>query len=235
MRSLWRAGPRFRQIGCDAEGIQLRILAHYMDDVDFTTALVSGKSEDGTDVHSLNWRKLNGNSNVCKDRTTAKTFIYSYLLGASATKTATIFGCSVADATTARDRFVNGFPGLGAIKNELIPQDVERGYFVGLDGRPVMCDSAHHMLAGYLQNGETVVMKLAMWNIRQQLIKEKVPFWQMAYVHDEMQYRTIDDEDVANYIGQVASNHIKLAGEQLNLKCPLSGSYKIGYNWKDCH
>lgn len=57
----------------------------------------------------------------------------------------------------------------------------------------------------------------------------------MAYVHDEMQYRTIDDEDVANYIGQVASNHIKLAGEQLNLKCPLSGSYKIGYNWKDCH
>ena len=208
-----------------------------MDDKEFTTALVSGKSEDGTDVHTLNWRKLNGSlyDYPCKDRTTAKTFIYSYILGASNSKTAQIFGCSNQEAAECRDRFVNAFPGLKSIREELIPLDVERGYFLGLDGRPVMCDSAHHMLAGYLQNGETVVMKLANWEWRRRLLKEHIPFWQMAYVHDEWQTRTIDDEAVANYIGQLQADSIKWAGEELGLKCPLAGSFKIGYNWKDCH
>ena len=236
MRSLWRAGDGFRQIGCDAEGIQLRILAHYMDDAEFTTALVSGNSSDGTDVHTLNWRKLNGNAvPICKDRTTAKTFIYSYLLGASADKTAQIFNCTRAEAVTARDRFVSSFPGLQHIREDLIPSDVERGYFDGLDGRPVMCDSAHHMLAGYLQNGETVVMKLANWKWREDLKKYNV--LQMAYVHDEWQSRLRDGlpEDVYEHVGKTMADSIRWAGEELGLKCPLSGSYKIGYNWKDCH
>jgi DNA polymerase-1 len=240
MRELWMAGRGYRQIGCDAEGIQLRILAHYMGDEDFTTALVSGRSEDGTDVHSLNLRKLNGSETgtfPCKDRTTAKTFIYSYLLGASAGKTASIFGCSVREAGEARDKFVNGFPGLKKIREEDIPRDVRLGYFTGLDGRPVMCNSAHHMLAGYLQNGETVVMKMANWKWRGDLIKEDIYFKQMAYVHDEWQTRVLDGlpEDVYQHIGLLQADSIRWAGEELGLKCPLAGSFKVGYNWKDCH
>lgn len=239
MRELWCAGQGHRQIGCDAEGIQLRILAHYMDDAEFTTALVAGRSEDGTDVHTLNLRKLNGNAGnfPCKDRTTAKTFIYSYLLGASASKTAAIFQCTTAEANSARDKFVDGFPGLKAIREKLIPLDVKRGYFTGLDGRPVMCDSAHHMLAGYLQNGETVVMKLANWKWRSDLLAEDLYFRQMAYVHDEWQTRVLDGlpDDVYQHIGKVQADSIRWAGEELGLKCPLAGSFKIGFNWKDCH
>lgn len=232
MRSLWQAGPGHRQVGCDAEGIQLRILAHLMDDSEFTKALVSGRSEDGTDVHTLNWRIL---GDVCKDRTTAKTFIYSYLLGAGAGKTASIFGCSIQEATKARSKFVEAFPGLQRLREEIIPEDAKRGYFIGIDGRPVMCDNAHLMLAGYLQNGEAIIMKEANWQWRSRLLKEKIPFWQMGWVHDEWQTRTIDDEDVANYIGQIQAEEIKRAGETFDLKCELAGSYKIGYNWKDCH
>lgn len=232
MRSLWRSGNGYRQVGCDAEGIQLRILAHYMDDPEFTTALVSGRSDDGTDVHTLNWKKL---GSACKDRTTAKTFIYSYLLGAGVGKTAQIFSCSEAEAREAREKFVNGFPGLRYIKEELIPADARRGWFEGLDGRPVMCDSEHLMLAGYLQNGESIVMKYANWLWRQQLRKEKIPFWQMNYVHDEWQTRTIDDEDIAKYIGQVQAQSIVQAGIDLGVKCPLAGKSIIGYNWADCH
>lgn len=232
MRTLWNAGVGFRQVGCDAEGIQLRILAHYMRDSEFTAALVSGRSEDGTDVHTLNWKKL---GSACKDRTTAKTFIYSYLLGAGVGKTAQIFSCTEEEAREAREKFVNGFPGLRYIKEELIPSDAHRGWFEGLDGRPVMCDSEHLMLAGYLQNGESIVMKYANWLWRQQLRKEKIPFWQMNYVHDEWQTRTIDDENVATYIGQVQAQSIVQAGIDLGVKCPLAGKSIIGYNWKDCH
>lgn len=239
MRELWNAGRGHKQIGCDAEGIQLRILAHYMDDEEFTTALVSGRSEDGTDVHTLNLRKLNGEEGdfPCKDRTTAKTFIYSYILGASESKTAQIFSCKITEARAARNKFVAAFPGLQNIRETLIPTDVARGYFTGLDGRPVMCDSAHHMLAGYLQNGETVVMKLANWKWRSDLIKEGIYFRQMAYVHDEWQTRVLDGlpDDVYEHIGMVQADSIRWAGEELGLKCPLAGSYKIGHNWKDCH
>lgn len=237
MRSLWRAGRGFRQIGCDAEGIQLRILAHYMDDAEFTQALVSGRSEDGTDVHTLNWRKLNGNGNICKDRTTAKTFIYSYLLGAGVGKTAQIFSCSEAEAREARDRFQNSFPGLGRLKNELIPYDAQRGWFEGLDGRPVMCDSEHLMLAGYLQNGESIVMKHANWKWRDDLKRDKLQVYQMAYVHDEWQVRFPDKypEDVQIHIGKTMADAITWAGIDLGVKCPLAGSFKIGNNWKDCH
>ena len=38
-------------VGVDADPIQLRILAHYMDDVRFTEALVKGRKKDGTDPH----------------------------------------------------------------------------------------------------------------------------------------------------------------------------------------
>lgn len=237
MRTLWQAGKGYRQVGCDAEGIQLRVLAHYMESTEFTEALVRGRSEDGTDVHTLNWRKLNGGDGdyPCRNRKTAKTFIYSYLLGAGVAKTAQIFGCSPTEATTARNRFVSSFPGLQRIKEELIPSDAHRGYFIGLDGRPVICDNEHLMLAGYLQNAETVVMKLANWHWWEILRKEKIPFWQMAYVHDEWQTRTIDNEDVANYVGKVQADSIVWAGEELGMKCPLAGKYVIGYNWKGCH
>lgn len=237
MRSLWRAGQGYRQIGCDAEGIQLRILAHYMDDEQFTRALVSGRSEDGTDVHTLNWKKLNGNTEVCKDRTTAKTFIYSYLLGAGVGKTAQIFSCTEGEAREARDRFQNSFPGLGRIKNELIPSDARRGWFEGLDGRPVMCDSEHLMLAGYLQNGESIVMKHANWKWRNDLKRDKLQVYQMAYVHDEWQVRFQDKypEDVQIHIGKTMADAITWAGIDLGVKCPLAGSFKIGKDWADCH
>ena len=41
-------GEYQRQIagGWDADGIQLRVLAHYMNDKEFTEALVNGRKED---------------------------------------------------------------------------------------------------------------------------------------------------------------------------------------------
>lgn len=73
MRKLWKVEDEENEwlVGCDAEGIQLRILAHYINDPVFTEALVSGSKDDGTDAHSLNQRKL---GSVCRSRDNAKTF-----------------------------------------------------------------------------------------------------------------------------------------------------------------
>ena len=232
-RSLWNVPKGRRLVGVDAEGIQLRVLAHYMNDEKFTEGLVNGDKSKGTDIHSLN-RILLG-TDVCLSRDVAKTFIYSWILGAGEGKTATVLGCSVPRAKVARESFLGGYPGLKSLKEHKIPSDASRGYFEGLDGRYVACKSEHLMLAGYLQNGEAVILKTANILWRDQLRKERIPFWQVGFIHDEWQTETLDDDDLANYIADVQIQSIVKAGEMLELKCPLAGSKNIGYNWNETH
>jgi DNA polymerase-1 len=232
MRSVWIAPPGRRLVGIDADGIQLRVLAHYMDDKRFTDALVNGKSEDGTDAHSLNQRAL---GDVCKNRDLAKTFIYSWLLGAGAPKTASILNCTLGEAKQARDRFVAAYPGLEELRKVTIPADAQRGFFVGFDNRIVLCDSDHLMLSGYLQNGEAVVMKKAMSIWIPQLEKDDIDFKLVDFVHDEWVIECPDDDEICQLVLTTAATSIRLAGEALKLKCPMKGNGRIGLNWADIH
>lgn len=68
-------------VGADASGIQLRALAHYMNDPAYTKALLEA------DIHEVN-REAAG----IDTRSKAKTFIYAFLLGAGDYKTGTIVG-----------------------------------------------------------------------------------------------------------------------------------------------
>lgn len=233
-RSMWRAAPGTCLVDVDAEGIQLRILAHYMGDERFTEALVNGSSKDGTDVHTLNQRALGP---VCGSRAIAKTFIYSWLLGAGPGKTASILGCSLSEAKEARDQFLEFYPGLQRVREEIIPRDASRGYFVGIDGRRVRCNSEHLMLSGYLQNGETVLMKKALdiWYKRalDAGLDPKVDFKLVDFVHDEFVVEAM--EGVAQEIMGYMTESIYLAGEFFNLRCPHQGNGHIGYNWAEVH
>lgn len=243
MRGLWTAGKDRLLIGVDADGIQLRIFAHYCRDERLVEAILRGDKKLKTDIHSLNQSAL---GEVCKSRDDAKTYIYAFLLGAGDAKLAAVLGCTLAEAKEARRKFLEFYPGLKALKSDVIPSDAERGYFEGFDGRLVLCDSEHHMLAGYLQNGEKVIMakaKQIWWN---KLTREKVPFWLVNWVHDEWQTETINDMDVALYISQVQAEAIHEVGELYNLYCPLAGSAltegpdgimipSIGKSWLNTH
>lgn len=238
LRTYWGAAPGSYLVGVDAEGIQLRVLAHYINDPRFTHAVISGTKEEGTDPHSLNKIAL---GSPCKSRAHAKTFIYAWLLGAGIGKVSQILECSHAEAKKANDDFITFYPGLRALKSNLIPRDAARGYFEGFDGRYVSIvgddqgSREHFCLAGYLQNGETIVMKRAkqLWYPR--LVREKVPFELVNFVHDEWQTQVNADKAVAEYVSQVQKDAIREAGELLNLLCPMSGSSDIGHTWKDTH
>jgi DNA polymerase-1 len=239
MRSLWRVPEDRLLVGVDADGIQLRILAHYMNDPAFTQALISGVKEDGTDAHSMNQKAL---GQICKSRDDAKTFIYAWLLGAGVGKVSQILGCSTQEAREACEQFLSFYPGLKYLKDTQIPMDADRGYFKGLDGRLVKCNNEHLVLAGYLQNGESVVMKKANILWRNKLISERVPFWQVNFVHDEWQTETVNDINIAKYIADTQADSIRQVGELLNLRCPLAGStlnshkkLAIGKNWSETH
>lgn len=245
MRSLWRSSKDRLLIGVDADGIQLRIFAHYCRDDRLVDAILRGSKADKSDIHSLNQRALGG---VCKSRDDAKTYIYAFLLGAGDAKLAAVLGCTLREAKEARKKFLEAYPGLKLLKTEVIPSDAKRGYFEGWDGRLVLCDSEHLMLAGYLQNAESVIMKKAKqiwWN---KLEKEKIPFWLVNWVHDEWQTETINCMDTALYIAKTQADSIREAGEIYKVYCPLAGSYEtdhphekgvripsIGTDWTHTH
>lgn len=244
LRSLWIAPKGRLLVGCDAEGIQLRIFAHYIDDPAFTQALINGKKEDKSDPHSLNQSILGP---VCKTRQAAKRYIYALLLGAGAGKLREILECSEQDASQAYERLLERYTGFAYLKEKVIPADAKRGWFVGLDGRAVRIPGdavgqrKHLCMSGYLQNGEAVAMKLATlkWWPRLKEFNAKI----VNFVHDEWQVEVPNDVSIAMEVAKMMANSLKEVGEDLKLKCPLAGSYwnddlkdyTIGTKWSVTH
>ena len=55
----------------------------------------------------------------------------------------------------------------------------------------------------------------------------------VANIHDEWQLQV--KEDQAAIVGQLGIEAIEEAGQDFNLRCPLTGEYKIGDNWSETH
>lgn len=244
LRSLWCAPKNRLLVGCDAEGIQLRIFAHLINDPEFTDALVKGKKDDKTDPHSLNQRIL---GDVCKSRAAAKRFIYALLLGGGLGKLSEILGCSQQETTSALDRLMSRYTGWATLKEEVFPKDAKRGWFVGLDGRKVRIPAdteggrKHLAMSGYLQNGEAVCMKLATLKWEHRLAAYDACL--VNFVHDEWQVECPNNVSIAIKIGKMMADSLKEVGDDLKLNCPLAGSiynddlkdYTIGTNWSVTH
>lgn len=236
LRSLWIAPKNRLLVGCDAEGIQLRIFAHYIDDKEFTHELLNG------DPHSLNQSILG-----CATRDAAKRYIYALLLGAGAGKLREILDFTEGAASEAYERLLKRYTGFAALKETVIPADAKRGWFVGLDGRAVRIpgDSVgsrrHLAMSGYLQNGEVVVVKHATmkwWHRLPELDAKLVDM-----VHDEWQTECPNNMEIALRIANMQADSLREVGEELKLKCPLAGSfynkkakdYTIDTNWSKTH
>jgi DNA polymerase-1 len=233
MRKLFIAPKGKRLVGTDADGIQMRIFAHTIKDERLVEALVNGRKEDKSDIHSVHQRAL-GNP-PCGSRDEAKTFIYAFLLGAGTGRVAEIFGCIARAAKKALGDFIEFYPGLKQLKRSLIPRWAERGYFDGLDGRKVPCDSAHLMLAGILQCGEKVIMARAMLQWMEELDKRGIWYELVNWVHDEWQTLIDDDDATCEQVQTVQVQAIRDQGPALNMFCPLEGSSSWGYNWQETH
>jgi DNA polymerase I len=141
----------------------------------------------------------------------------------------------VSEAVAARKNFLESYPGLKRVKEDLIPEDAARGYFIGFDGRIVLCDSDHLMLAGYLQNGENLVMKYATRLWYQEMKRLGIPFLYTNFVHDENIWQVPDREGYAEESGKLMADCIVRAGENFGLNCPMAGNFKIGMNWLETH
>jgi DNA polymerase I-like protein with 3'-5' exonuclease and polymerase domains len=221
-RNLWTVEKGNRLVGIDASGLELRMLAHYMNDDAYTNEVVSG------DIHTANQTAAG-----LETRNQAKTFIYAFLYGAGSAKIGTITGGGAKEGQKLIDSFLRNTPKLKALREKVSRIYAQKAWLPGLDGRKLLVRSEHSALNTLLQGAGAIVMKQAVVLLSNRLKKEKIFHKFCANVHDEWQIET--KEETAELVGQYGVWAIEQAGKELNMRCPLTGEYRTGLTWKDTH
>jgi len=220
-RACWTVEPGNKLVGIDASQLELRLLAHYMADKEYTNEILNG------DIHTAN-QKLAG----LKSRDEAKTFIYALIYGAGDEKIGSIIKGGRREGARMRQRFLSGLSAFSSLKTR-IDTASKKGFLKGLDGRKIKLRHQHAALNTLLQSGGAIVMKRALIIFDNKLKLNAIPFKIVANVHDEWQVETLEKN--ADFVGEVAVQSIIDTAEYYNMRCPLDAEYRIGNDWSETH
>ena len=208
-------------VGTDASGLELRCLAHLMNDANFTDEVLTG------DIHTANM-KMAG----LTDRDQAKTFIYAFMYGAGANKIGKIVGKGAKEGQQLIDRFLSNMPALKRVRDGVTKAGM-RGKIRGIDGRLLHVRSPHAALNTLLQGAGAVVCKLWLVNMNKRIQSTGVDAKLVASIHDEYQYE-VAKKDIKKF-GSITKDAMKDTEQQLQMKCPLDNEWKEGTTWAETH
>ena len=220
-RALWTVDEGNAIVGIDLAQLELRCLAHYMQDEDYTTTLLSG------DIHEKN-RQAAGLSS----RGEAKRFGFAFLYGAGGAKIGQILGCSAQEGQAVINRYLKAMPKLKSLRDK-VERMSATGTLPGLDGRRLNIRSAHSAVNTLLQGAGAIVAKQWIIETTKMLRKDKIPYRLVAWVHDEIQIET--PKAYAEVVGKTAVEAARIAGVVLKTRCPMDAEYHIGTNWSESH
>ena len=220
-RSCWTVPVGKKLVGFDASGLELRMLAHYMDDKEFTNVLLT------EDIHTRNQMAAG-----LETRPQAKTFIYAFLYGAGDAKIGSIVGGSARDGADLKQRFLSNTPALESLR-ERTTRASQRGYLRGIDGRRLRIRSQHAALNTLLQAAGAIVMKKALVILDDYAQQWKLDYKFIGNIHDEVQSEVAEEQ--AEKFGWLAVECLKASGVHFKLRCPLDGEYQVGTTWAETH
>jgi DNA polymerase I-like protein with 3'-5' exonuclease and polymerase domains len=221
-RDLWIVEKGYKLVGIDASGLELRMLAHYMKDDAYIYEVTQG------DIHTAN-QKAAG----LETRAQAKTFIYAFLYGAGAAKIGKVVGAGAKEGQRLIDSFLENTPKLRTLREDVARICKSSGSLPGLDGRRLHVRSDHAAVNTLLQGAGAIVMKQALVILDERLTKLGVDYKFVANVHDEWQIEV--EEAYADMVGKLGVQAIEQAGRVLEMRCPLTGEYRVGNSWKETH
>lgn len=246
MRSLWLADPDWLLVGVDAEGLELRELAHFLHPYDggrYVEIVHSGDKKLGTDIHTMNMKAAG-----LFLRDSAKTMIYAHNYGCFDKK----LGIIVQDDAKAagqpvpkgspsrlgaelRAKIEVGIVGLGELIAKCKRAHNKAGALPGHDGRWIPSASDHSALNTLLQGNGSIVMKKALGVFDDEMERLQLldQIGYCANVHDEFQITC--HPDIAEKVAEIGKWSIARAGELLEIRCPLVGDAAIGHNWSETH
>ena len=220
-RELWITNKGYKLVGVDASGLELRMLAHYMNDKEYTHEIING------DIHTTNQIRT-----VLESRDEAKTFIYALIYGAGSKKIGSIIKRSERDGERVKEKFLRATPSFRQLR-ERVDGVAKKRWLRGLDQRKILIRHPHAALNTLLQGSGACVMKKALTRVEDYVIKNQIKAFPIVNVHDEFQYEV--EESRAEEFGKLGVQAIIDAGKELKIRCPLDGKYKIGNNWAETH
>ena len=244
-RSLFGPPKGMVQVGADLSGLELRCLAHFLFRFDggaFAKELLEG------DIHTANMIAAG-----LATRDQAKTFIYGFLYGAGAAKVGAIVGKGQKEGSKLIKQFLAATPALKDLKDAVTAitkkwnknwQTMEqtrnptwKGYLIGLDGRKLPVRHEHAALNTLLQSAGAIISKEATVVMVRMLdeagLQWGIDYALMAHVHDEVQLWA--KPEFSLQVGLIAVDAFEEAGRNFNFKCPITGEFKVGENWYECH
>ena len=222
-RELWTVSnpDTHTLVGTDASGLELRCLAHYMNDPNFTKEVLTG------DVHTANM-KAAGLSN----RDQAKTFIYAFLYGAGPAKIGTVVGAGAKRGQQLITNFLRNMPQLKRLRDN-ITKASQVGTVKALDGRQLHIRSSHASLNTLLQGAGAIICKQWLVHMDERIRAKGIDAKLVASVHDEYQFE-VSKKDTTIF-GQITKDAMKDTEATLDVKCPLDCEYKVGNTWAETH
>lgn len=225
-RELFIARKGYKLVGTDASGLELRCLAHYMNDEEYTHEILNG------DIHTKNQLAAG-----LPTRNNAKTFIYGFLYGAGDAKIGSITGKGAKEGKAIKTKFLSSLPKLKKLSEGVKHKIQSKGFLKGIDGRKLKVREAYKGLNVLLQSAGAIVMKKALCILCDDIeakgwkINDDIAF--VLNVHDEYQAE-VKPELVEEY-KVMAVEAIRKAGNYFGFRCPLDGEAKVGESWYDTH
>jgi len=222
-RGLWTISDamNYKLVGTDASGLELRCLAHYLNDTSYTDEILNG------DIHTKNM-ELAG----IKNRDQAKTFIYAFLYGAGAEKIGKIIGAGKEQGNVLINRFLSNLPSLKRLRSQ-VENAGYRGKIKAIDGRYLKVRSAHSALNTLLQGAGAIICKHWLLRITHRVYNKKLDVRLVASVHDEYQFE-VHNKDISEFCS-ITKIAMKETENLLKLRCPLDNDYKVGTTWAETH
>ena len=171
------------------------------------------------------------------DRKTQKSVTYCLIYGGGDYRLGITAGASKTTAVKRgkelRNKLLTGIKGFKEL-NDAIQARAKHGVIKAIDGRPIRLLGKSHAALNYLlQSCGAVICKL--WCIRtNELLKEnKIDYWPMAFVHDEMQLSVKPEH--AQKACELAKIAMKDVQARLAFRCELDCDTQIGNSWADTH
>lgn len=227
-RSLFTVRKGYKLVGCDASGLELRMLACYMKDREYSEAIVNGVKELGTDIHTVNMKAAGLSS-----RDQAKTMVYALLYGAGDSKLGKIIGGGTKEGKALKEKFFKAIPAMGNLSNGVKKAAESRGWLKGLDGRILRTRSPHSALNMLLQGGGAIVMKYWLIEFTSKADALGLDYGLVANVHDEAECEVREDQ--AETLKKIMEEAFVTISKKLELFCELAGEAAIGDTWYDVH
>jgi len=214
-------------VGCDASGLELRMLAHYMakyDNGDYGEQVVNG------DIHTINQEAAG-----LPTRANAKTFIYAFLYGAGNAKLGTVVGGGLKEGKKLKEDFFAKLPALKQL-SDAVQRAAEKGFLVGLSKRKYYVRSPHSALNVLLQGAGAMIMKyylVALDKHLREVFTPGIDYEFIGNIHDEVQIEV--SQEKAEEVAKICEKSFAAVEEQLNFRVKLEGEANIGQTWNDTH